>query len=208
MNAEHYDRSESRRLSGASPRDPEDRPAFRLAQLALLLAVAGEEDVDVTTVDRLGYLDFFSANPFLVVQGDSVREARERADLRLAGFTKRLISYASSGQRFVSRRRRLQHDLALLVGYGVAEVRSNGYGLTSRGQAIVAMLTSVYAEGYRVSARIILKRLGRMSDAQLRRAAEGWLDSNLLILDFLDDVKEMTVLESDDPPKKARVSDD
>lgn len=196
MTDEHFDPSDdSRRLSGASPRDPEDRPVFRLAQLALLLAVASEEAVDVPTIDRLGYLDFFSANPFLAVQGDSTRDERERADLRLAGFTKRLISYASSGQRFVSRRRRLQHDLALLVGYGVAEVGSNGYGLTSRGQSIVPRLTSVYAEAYRVSARIVLRRLGRMSDAQLRRSAETWLDSNLLILDFLDDVSETTVRE-------------
>ena len=196
MTAEPFDAvNESRRLSGASPRDPEDRPVFRLAQLALLLSVAQDQDVDVPTIDRLGYFDFFSANPFLVVEGDTTRDVRDRADLRLAGFTKRLINYASSGQRFVSRRRRLQHDLALLVGYGVAEVTPTGYGLAPGGQRVVAGLTSVYADAYRVSASIVLRRLGRMPDAQLRRSAEGWLDSNLLMLDFLDDVSETVVGE-------------
>lgn len=199
MSTELFDHDEeSRRLSGASPRDPEDRPAFRLAQLALLLDVADEAHVNVATVDRLGYLDFFSANPFLVMQGHSNRDERDRADLRLAGFTERLISYASSGQRFVSRRRRIQHDLALLVGYGVVEVRNSSYGLTSLGRTLVSRLTSVYADAYRVSAKIILRRLGRLPDAQLRRSAEGWLGSNLLLLDFLDDVKEATVRETED----------
>ena len=55
---------------------------FRLAQLLLLFEVAGVVDHPLG-LDRLGYYDFFAANPFLVV-GES---DQSRVDLRLAGFS-------------------------------------------------------------------------------------------------------------------------
>ncbi|MBF6221781.1 hypothetical protein IU479_27170 [Nocardia abscessus] len=58
---------ESRPLSAAVPDGPEDSQVFRLAQLTLLLETADIEEVPVRTVDRLGFYDFFSANPFVVM---------------------------------------------------------------------------------------------------------------------------------------------
>jgi len=190
---------ESRRLSGARPEEPEDRTVFRLAQLAILLSVASQRGLKVPTVDRLGYLDFFSANPFLVVSGGAKRDAKDALDLKLAGFTENLITYASSGQRFASRRRRLQYDLAILLGYGVVEIGPEGYRLTPEGVELVGRLSSMYAEAYRVSANLIASRLGRMSDAELRRNAERWLGGTHLLIDFLDDVVDPTMSTDLDP---------
>ncbi len=179
-------------LSAAVPTSPEDRPVFRLAQLTVLLEIMGEETIAVQTVDRLGFYDFFSANPFVVVSGDDKRDAADRLTLRLAGFSSRQLSYASTGQRFVSRRRRLQHDLALLIAYGVAEIGSSGYTLTASGRELAAGLTSVYAEAYRDAARVVLRRLRRLSDRQLRQQADEWLGKSWLLIDVLDDVAETT----------------
>lgn len=179
-------------LSSAVPRSPEDRQVFRLAQLTVLLEVAGEEKIAMQTVDRLGFYDFFSANPFVVVSGDDRRDATDRLTLRLAGFSSRQLSYASTGQRFVSRRRRLQHDLALLIAYRVAEIDETGYTLTPSGQELAARLSSVYAEAYRDAARVVLRRLRRLSDRQLRQQADEWLGRSWLLIDVLDDVAETT----------------
>ncbi|WP_338069306.1 hypothetical protein, partial [Streptomyces antimycoticus] len=86
---------------------PEDEVTFRLAQLLLLLDAVAEQDVKGASLERIGYYDFLSANPFLVVDSDG----REGNMLRLAGFDPRVLSYASSSQRFTSRRERIQHDL-------------------------------------------------------------------------------------------------
>lgn len=179
-------------LSAAVPKSPEDRQVFRLAQLTVLLEVAGEENIVMRTIDRLGFYDFFSANPFVVVSGDDNRDATDRLTLRLAGFSSRQLSYASTGQRFVSRRRRLQHDLALLIAYRVAAVDETGYALTPSGQELAARLNSVYAEAYRDAARVVLRRLRRLSDRQLRQQADEWLGKSWLLIDVLDDVAETT----------------
>ena len=179
-------------LSAAVPGAPEDRQVFRLAQLVLLLDVAAANRLPVQTVDRLGFYDFFSANPFVVTSGDEDRDATDRLDLRLAGFTDRQLSYASTGQRFASRRRRLQHDLSLLLAYGLAVVESRGYGLTPAGQQVAEGLTSVYADGYREAARVVLRRLGRLSDRRLTQSAAAWLGQSWLLIDLLDDITETT----------------
>jgi hypothetical protein len=179
-------------LSAAVPGDPEDRQVFRLAQLTLLLEVAGTERAPVRSIDRLGYYDFFSANPFVVVSGSDERDTADRLRLRLAGFSDRQLSYASTGQRFVSRRRRLQHDLALLIAYGITTLGAGGYELTSSGQALATGLTSVYADAYRDAARVVLRRLKRLSDRQLAQRADDWLGRSWLIIDLFDDVSETT----------------
>jgi len=183
-------------LAGTAPKPPEDRQVFRLAQLLLLMEVSQKSGVSIPTVDRLGYLDFFSANPFVVVRESSEREARERTTLRLAGFSGDQLSYASAGQRFVSRRRRLQHDLALLLGYGLVRVGSEGYELTEPGVRVAEQLSTVYADAYRESAAVILRLIGKSSNAQLRKNAEKWLGHNPLLLDFLDDVLEETTVDA------------
>ncbi|GAA5118634.1 hypothetical protein GCM10025762_35520 [Haloechinothrix salitolerans] len=180
------------RLSSAIPDSPEDRQVFRLAQLTLLLDIAVGEGVPVRTVDRLGFYDFFSANPFVVTSGEGERDAADRLSLRLAGFSDRQLSYVSTGQRFASRRRRLQHDLALLVAYGLVAVDNRGYRLTPSGRELAAALTSVYADAYRDAARVVLRRLKRLSDSKLTECAQEWLGRSWLLIDVLDDVAETT----------------
>jgi hypothetical protein len=178
-------------LTSAIPGELEDRQVFRLAQMTLLLEVAGEAGVPVRTIDRLGVYDFFSANPFIVV-GEDERDRADRVRLRLAGFSDRQLSYASTGQRFTSRRRRLQHDLSLLLAYHIVALGPRGYVLTAEGRSIAEGLTSIYAEGYRQAAAMVLRRLGRLSDRRLNQQVDGWLGKSYLLLDLLDDVTETT----------------
>lgn len=190
-------------LSSAVPGAPEDREVFRLAQLTLLLEVAETQRVQVRTVDRLGFYDFFSANPFIVTSGEEDRDVADRLALRLAGFSDRQLSYASTGQRFASRRRRLQHDLSLLLAYGLVAIGPRGYLLTPSGRTIAEGLTSVYADGYREAARVILRRLGRLSDRGLAQSAAAWLGRSWLLIDLLDDIAETT--PSTPSPRRRRV---
>lgn len=182
----------TRDLSAAVPGMPEDRQVFRLAQLLLLLEVAADNRVLVRTVDRLGFYDFFAANPFIVTSGTEDRDAEDRLALRLAGFSDRQLSYASTGQRFASRRRRLQYDLSLLLAYGLATVSSDGYALSPSGRRVAEELTSVYADAYRQAARVVLRRLGRLSDRKLADSAAGWLGRSWLLIDLLADISETT----------------
>lgn len=179
-------------LSAAVPDGPEDRQVFRLAQLTLLLQVAGAESAPVRSVDRLAFYDFFSANPFVVASGGTPRDDNDRLTLRLAGFSDRQLSYASTGQRFASRLRRLQHDLSLLVAYGLVTIDNEGYGLTEAGKTIASQFNSVYADSYREGARVVLARLKRLSDRNLKRNADEWLGRSWLLIDVLDDVLEAT----------------
>src|SRR5579862_9066856 len=124
-------------LSGARPVAPEEHVLFRLAQLVLLLRVVDGTGRPGVGLERLGFYDFFAANPFLVIPPESVEE---RAQLHLAGFDERQLSYASTGPRFANRRRRLQHDVALLVAYDIGRLDANGWVLTARGAAVADRL--------------------------------------------------------------------
>ena len=156
---------------------PEHDPIFRLAQLLLLLRTLhdGSASPTGTNLERLAYYDFFSANPYLVVGPDDA----DRPRLVMAGFDDRSLSYASSGQRFTSRRERLQHDLALLVAYGLAAATVQGgavtYGITSAGSELASRFTALYARAYTTSADMVLRRLRRLSDSKLRESARQWL---------------------------------
>jgi hypothetical protein len=154
---------------------PEDEVQFRLAQLLLLLEALAGQDLPGATLERMGYYDFLSANPFLVVETGS----REASLLRLAGFDPRTLSYASSGQRFTSRRERIQHDLSLLVAYGccsvAAEQGSLLYRITDHGRHLSSQLTTTYATSFSTAADIIVGKLRRRSDSRLRKESATWL---------------------------------
>jgi hypothetical protein len=177
-------------LSGAVPAPPEDRTVFRLAQLALLLDVAAEVGAQIRSVDRLGLYDFLAANPFIVTSGDARQDDADRLAYRLAGFTDMQLSYASAGQRFASRRRRLQHDISLLIAYRLASIGQSGYLLTDIGHYLAQQMNSVYADAYRTSAGVVLRKLGKLSDRRLNAAADQWLGKSWLLIDFLEDIKE------------------
>jgi hypothetical protein len=180
-------------LSAAIPRVPEDHLTFRLGQLLLLFEVAIQEMVPVKSVDRLAYYDFFAANPFIVFSAPAEVDEEARLTLRLAGFTRRQLSYSSTGQRFVGRRQRLQHDLALLLGYGLVRLRDDGYSITGDGRILIEEIRAEYVDQYASSARLVLRRLHRFSDARLRSQAQEWLGGSWLLVDFLDDVREAVV---------------
>jgi hypothetical protein len=174
---------EPNRLQGQGTRSfsPEEHIVFRLAQLILLLKEVAPPSATGIGLERLGYYDFFSANPFLVV---SEEDPKGRAILHLAGFDERQLSYTSTGPRFANRRQRLQHDLALLVAYELVSPRSDGWGLTSRGSDLCSELTALYAQQYRTSVGLVVTQLKKLSDAALAREAARWLRSPTLILDL------------------------
>jgi hypothetical protein len=185
-------------LAGPTPWQPEDHDVFRLAQLTLLLSVASRLEKPIATVDRLGYYDFFSANPFVVVSKGSKRDDEDRLSLKLAGFVEDQLSYASTGQRWVSRRRRLQHDMALLLSYGLITLHTGSFQLTVPGVELAERMSTVYADAYRVSAELVIRRLSKLSDRALQQSVQSWLGSTWLSLDLLDDVTPESVSVEED----------
>jgi hypothetical protein len=160
---------------------PEDFVVFRLAQLAILLSEVAPDGARAIDIERLGYYDFFAANPFAIFD---VHDRLQHAQLHRASFDERQLSYASTGSRFANRRRRLQHDVALLVAYGLAGPRAGGYGITSRGTAFVDSLAALYVDQYRESVQVVHGRLRQLSDTQLALAARRWLTTPSLLLDL------------------------
>lgn len=160
---------------------PEDLPAFRIAQLLVVLRGIDQP----TNMERLGYYSFFSANPMLI---DSL-SAGQRTALVMAGFDSRTIDHQSAAQRFANRRQRLRADVATLIAYGLAEARvENGavlYGLALTGSEASSGLTAAYADGLRQASSVVLPLLRRLSDRRLRQQASEWLRVQHLDLDLL-----------------------
>jgi hypothetical protein len=175
-------------LSAPIPTSVESRTTFRLARLLLFLAVASDRGRPVPSVDRLAYYEFFADNPFIIIEGNSASDDADRLTLEMAGFSPVQLSYASSAQRFASRRQRLKHDLALLVSRDLVRVGTTGYEATALGEEIASALNSIYADAYRASASIVLRRLSSLSGAALERLAQRWLGESWLLIDLLDDI--------------------
>lgn len=153
---------------------PEDDVVFRLAQLLLLFASLQRLQQPGVSLERLGCYDFLVANPMLVL---TAAEDADRKRLLMAGFDGRALSYASPAHRFTTRRERLQHDLALLVAYGLVAPtvdKSVLYAVTLPGIDIAGRFTAVYARSYRLSAEILIRRLSRLPDKRLREAVRTW----------------------------------
>lgn len=166
-------------LSPAS-RPPEAHASFRRGQLLVLLSTFEAP----LTIDRIGYLEFFAANPHLVIHDDigSVR-------LQLAGFSPSALTYQSAPERFANRRSRLRTDLSALTAWGYAEVGIDDgrivVGLTELGRRHAGELTSLYADSYRASIELI-RPLFRQSDVALARRASEWLAGTDERVDILD----------------------
>ncbi len=174
----------------APSRAPEEHTTLRVAQLAILLAEIAPTGGATIDIERLGYYDFFAANPFAIFGPE---DQLERARLHRAAFDERQLSYASTGSRFANRRRRLQHDVAILVAYNLAERREEGYGITERGAGFVEALAALYADQYRASVQVVHERLRKLSDSKLAEAARGWLKTPSLILDLYGAAEELPV---------------
>ncbi|QJT03184.1 hypothetical protein G9272_25275 [Streptomyces asoensis] len=164
---------------------PEDQEEFRLAQLLLLLEVAKNSNL-APSAERLGVLDFFAANPFLVIQPSDA----EYRDLILAGFSVKPLTYAAPGHRFVTRRSRLQNDLALLIAYGLAIPTTSAghrvYHISDAGQTAASKLSSIYAQGYRTSVEVVAKRVRKVPDSKLPEFCRQWLQADPAMLDLLN----------------------
>lgn len=160
---------------------PDDYTTFRLAQLIILLDEIAPSDVKGLDLERIGYYDFFAANPFAMIDEAN---SRDRARLHRASFDESQLSYASTGSRFANRRQRLQHDLALLVAYGLVALRSGGYGSTERGAQVADRFSALYADQYRESVRVVHQHLKKLSEPQLAASARKWLRTPSLVLDL------------------------
>ncbi len=170
------------------PLRPELLRQFRLARLLVLLDVATQQKpLRPIDIERLALYDFFAANPFLIFD----QEDADRQDIILAGFNANSLSYNSSAQRFTNRRARLQHDLTLLIAYGLVAaetVQSRvAYRVTERGSAIAKELRALYAVAYRESASIVIRRLNKLSDKRLREQARRWLQAEGFLIDIYDE---------------------
>lgn len=173
-------------------RRPDDLTVSRLARLALLLQAApGQPQAKPWDVERLATYDFFADNPLLVFGPGTP----ERTSALIAGFDPQSLSYHSASQRFSNRRARLQHDLAQLLARGLVRAHPEGkrvvYELTDSGHELAAEFSSVYAQGYRVSARLVTKALNRLSAKALRERTASMLraEAFLVDLDLPGDVK-------------------
>lgn len=180
-------------LSPAS-QPPETHSSFRRGQLLVLLSTFNAP----LTIDRIGYLEFFAANPHLVIDNaaDSVR-------LQLAGFSPSALTYQSAPERFANRRSRVRTDLAALTAWGYAKtVIDDGriaVELTDNGRSRASELTSLYADAYRASIELI-RPLFRHSDTALARKASEWLAGNDRRVDILDvDLETQLELELSPP---------
>lgn len=188
---------------------PEDDTTFRLAQLLLLLdSIAGQSRPGIN-IERLSYYDFLVANPMLMITDDN---DADRTRLLMAGFDGRALSYASPTHRFTNRRERLQHDMAILIAYGLATPHVEGsviYQITPAGQQFASRFTAIYAAAYRLSAGIVTRRLSRLSDRRLRANAHEWISmspdsSRPEVIDLLYAINIQAAAGEDEDPERGR----
>jgi len=164
---------------------PDDLLVSRLARLTLLLAAApGEPQAKPMDVERLATYDFFADNPLLVFAPGTPQHTA----VLTAGFDSVTLSYHSASQRFSNRRARLQHDLAQLLARGLITARADGrrviYELTDIGGEVAGAFSSVYAQAYRESARLVTQTLNRLGPRQLRDRTESMLRSEAFLVDL------------------------
>jgi len=151
--------------------NPDEISILRQARLLLALAVAGE-GVDA---ERLGIYDFLAGHPLLLARA---HDDPDRLALRLAGFDDRSAAYASPAQRFVTAQLLLGRDLSALVARDLVQITAAGrvtYGLTPAGSAMAEQFTAMYAQSYVTAARIVIRRLRRLSGRKLREGLRQWL---------------------------------
>lgn len=161
---------------------PEAHPALRRGQLLILLETLG----GMVSVDRLGYIEFFAANPFLIWRTDSP----ERTRLQLAGFRPDALSYQASPERYANRRTRLRSDLGALSAWGyldtsVVEGRI-ACGLTDAGRDAATSLTSLYADAFRTSVALVIPKTRNTTEVELARRVQGWLQISGMRIDLME----------------------
>jgi hypothetical protein len=164
---------------------PDDLTYARLGRLVLLLEAApGQPYAKPLDVERVATYDFFADNPLLLFAPGTP----EYATTLLAGFDAESLSYHSASQRFSNRRARLQYDLAQLLARDTIRAHAEGshvvYDLTQIGQKLAEELTSVYAQAYRTSARLVAQDLNRLSARALREHTARVLRAEPFLVDL------------------------
>ena len=161
---------------------PEVHPSFRRGQLLVLL----EHFTAPVTVDRVGYIEFFAANPFLVWRAES----RERSRLQLAGMNPKAHAYQATAERYANRRSRLRSDLGALAAFGYLSTDAvDGLlacELTDAGRSAAEALDSLYADAYRLSVSLVLPKMRNVSNRKLGLLAQEWLQLDEMRIDLLD----------------------
>lgn len=172
-------------VTPAVPRRPDNFLEFRLGRLLILLDAMPELKVSKPLhIERLGYYDFFTDNPFLIFQ----KEDSERRALQLFGFSHRSLSYNSAAQRFTNRRARLKHDLSLLVGRSLVSIsafdRHITFSASDEGRQLASELQTLYGQAFRSSAALVVRHLNKLSDKALNERARVWLKAEPFLIDI------------------------
>jgi hypothetical protein len=123
----------------------EDEDLFNSARILLLFMVLSEiGEHEGINVDRIGYYDFFSAQPFLVFGKD---DNETKLKLLLHGFESTTIGYISSSQRFTNRRDKLKYYLSALLMRDLITVKNYDgqllYSITEKGKEVAAQFKSL-----------------------------------------------------------------
>lgn len=183
--------SEKQLMSGTDIRlrfSAEDEDLFNAARILILFDVLREKgNLNGTNIERIGYYDFFSAQPFLVF-GKEEEEIKQ--ELLLQGFESNTVGYISSSQRFTNRREKLKHYLAGLLMRNLIDVNNiDGqllYSITNEGKRIASQFKSLYGKAYKKSAEIVTTKLSKMRDKELSEKARQWLKAEPFIIDLYD----------------------
>lgn len=171
--------------NAASTLRAESVPAFRMAQIILVLVGAQAQNSKLD-LERLSVIEFLSANPFLLLDTDSPTSNQ----LRLQGFGRHSITYASPSQRFVTRRERVTSDIAQLVAFGLVRLDVHKgqrvFTVTELGQQSADRLCSVYADAYRLSVATVAPLVMRLTSPKMREQLETWLRVDPVLFDLID----------------------
>ena len=138
-------------------------------------------------MERLSYFDFFAANPFLIATDPS---DPLRVELEMSGFDPNKLEYASSPQRFRTKRECMKQYLSLLLCKGLINVKNKDgrllYEITANGREISGQINSMYAIAYRKSASTIVRKLKGYTDQKLWDSATKWLEAKSFQVDLFD----------------------
>lgn len=170
--------------------DPEIEREFRAARLLLLFDVAEHDSRKLASIDRIAIYEFFSDNPWMIIEGERPLDRRDRLAIEVAGFAIDQLAYSSVSFRYLSRRELIRDDMGFLLVRGLILVQHDQYRISSRGMMIAAQMHSSYAQAYRTSAGIVVRRLASRSNNALEKDVERWLGKSWLLLDLLEDVKD------------------
>jgi len=150
--------------------NPDDMAVFRYARLLLLLDLVQQDVPEGIDAERLAVYDFLAVHPLLLARDP---DDPDRLALLLAGFDDRALAYASAGQRLATAQQHLTRDLTMLVRWEMVSMAASGrirYRLTAHGRETAHQLTAAYAHSYTTAARIVTRRLRRLSGRKLREA--------------------------------------